>query len=509
MKKYIFIITILLLAFSLSAQIVNGELLTVEGKKVLKIWGTHYERGYAHGYLLGDEIKELTDEFFVNYIFSGNAVMYEFVRNYFVTHFSIDEKYQTEAEAMIIGMEEAGTNLYSSILSRELDSTDVLMPNAVTDFAAMTIFPDLNLGCSSISSWNSATEEDPNLSGEIVFTRFMDWTPHITLLENHLLIVNFPSEEDEQNWMSFFFPGIIGVLSGINEHDVTAFMNVGNNDTVTNEADLHPIFLTMRNGLEVADYDESGADDNYDIMNAVADKNHLTGSIIHSICESGGIIAECNNASRTSVRTDENNTIIPVDHLVASNHFRTLYDPVYCYRYQGISDSLSSNPNMSAQRSWNVLSSAAGLVHNIHAIQFIPSMNQVRWATASPGMPAYLSPQTVFDVNELFSYNTQSYNEQVEEQVQVINAFPNPFKSSTVISFLPTADSTESAELIIYNIKGQKVKTFTNFQINNSSNQQVFWDGKDAAGKSVSSGIYMCKLNSVSGIKTKKIVLLK
>ena len=148
MKKYIIITITLLLTFSLYTQIVNGELLTIEDKKVLKIWGTHFERGYAHGFLLGDEIKELTVEYFINYVFGGNAPTYEYTRNYFLSHFSIEEKYQTEVEAMIAGIEDSGTSLYSSVLQRDLDATDVLMSNAITDFSAMNYAEDLDLGCS-------------------------------------------------------------------------------------------------------------------------------------------------------------------------------------------------------------------------------------------------------------------------------------------------------------------------------------------------------------------------
>ena len=50
MKKNITIfIFIFILTTLYYAQEVNGDTLTVEGKKILKVWGTHYERGYATG----------------------------------------------------------------------------------------------------------------------------------------------------------------------------------------------------------------------------------------------------------------------------------------------------------------------------------------------------------------------------------------------------------------------------------------------------------------------------
>ncbi len=88
--------------------------------------------------------------------------------------------------------------------------------------------------------------------------------------------------------------------------------------------------------------------------------------------------------------------------------------------------------------------------------------------------------------------------------------FPNPFNPETTISFSLTTESTENTEIIIYNVKGQKVKTF---QINPSTDQlinSVTWNGKDVNGKSVSTGIYLFELKTDGVVqKTKKGLLLK
>ncbi|MCF7793856.1 MAG: carboxypeptidase-like regulatory domain-containing protein, partial [Candidatus Cloacimonetes bacterium] len=53
-----------------------------------------------------------------------------------------------------------------------------------------------------------------------------------------------------------------------------------------------------------------------------------------------------------------------------------------------------------------------------------------------------------------------------------MTVFPNPFNPSTTISFNVTQTSS-FATIEIYNLKGQKIKTFPNLQINKSSNQQI------------------------------------
>ena len=72
--------------------------------------------------------------------------------------------------------------------------------------------------------------------------------------------------------------------------------------------------------------------------------------------------------------------------------------------------------------------------------------------------------------------------------------YPNPFNPETTISFELNTENTEDTEIIIYNIKGQKVRTFSNHQINKSPNHQIIWDGTDDNNKPVGSGIYFYQL---------------
>ena len=68
--------------------------------------------------------------------------------------------------------------------------------------------------------------------------------------------------------------------------------------------------------------------------------------------------------------------------------------------------------------------------------------------------------------------------------------YPNPFHNSTTISF-ETTNLREDSRIEIYNIKGQKVKQFSDIRDQIS----VVWDGTDDHNRPVSSGMYMIKLN--------------
>ncbi len=88
-----------------------------------------------------------------------------------------------------------------------------------------------------------------------------------------------------------------------------------------------------------------------------------------------------------------------------------------------------------------------------------------------------------------------------------LSNYPNPFNPSTTISFSIPVSS--NIQILIYNIKGQKVRTVTN-ESYERGNHSVIWNGNDDSGKTVSSGIYSYKLN-ING-KTgalKKCLLLK
>jgi hypothetical protein len=89
---------------------------------------------------------------------------------------------------------------------------------------------------------------------------------------------------------------------------------------------------------------------------------------------------------------------------------------------------------------------------------------------------------------------------------QLIGNYPNPFNPTTTIKF--TTANTVNTKIVIYNIKGQKVKTLANNRFN-AGTHQVLWNGKDENGKPVTSGIYFYKMNSGKFISTKKMILMK
>ena len=89
----------------------------------------------------------------------------------------------------------------------------------------------------------------------------------------------------------------------------------------------------------------------------------------------------------------------------------------------------------------------------------------------------------------------------------LIDNYPNPFNPTTTISFSIPEES--NINLIVYNIKGQKVKQLVSNQLT-SGVHSIIWNGDDDSGNSVDSGIYFYKLNVNDRTEaTKKCLLLK
>ncbi len=83
-----------------SAQ-VNGTLEDIEGKTVLTVWGTHEERGYAHGFLLAEESKEIFQSYVLGHVCGGQAWLYDSMRSFFEDYYSVEERYECEAQAVV------------------------------------------------------------------------------------------------------------------------------------------------------------------------------------------------------------------------------------------------------------------------------------------------------------------------------------------------------------------------------------------------------------------------
>ncbi|MCK4312933.1 MAG: T9SS type A sorting domain-containing protein, partial [Candidatus Cloacimonetes bacterium] len=124
-------------------------------------------------------------------------------------------------------------------------------------------------------------------------------------------------------------------------------------------------------------------------------------------------------------------------------------------------------------------------------------------------------------IDDLLGYNYFGYNYDIgcyewlgvgvsNGEMEIISFslsnYPNPFNPSTTISFSIPEES--KVEIIVYNIKGQKVKIVAK-NVFEKGYHTLTWQGDDESGKTVGSGVYFYKLKAGKFTETKKMILIK
>lgn len=84
--------------------------------------------------------------------------------------------------------------------------------------------------------------------------------------------------------------------------------------------------------------------------------------------------------------------------------------------------------------------------------------------------------------------------------------FPNPFNPSTSIAFfLP---EQQRVRLVVYDVGGKKIRTLSD-GMREVGKHTVLWNGTNAAGHTVGSGVYYYRLEVGKKLLTKKMVILR
>jgi len=84
--------------------------------------------------------------------------------------------------------------------------------------------------------------------------------------------------------------------------------------------------------------------------------------------------------------------------------------------------------------------------------------------------------------------------------------YPNPFNPETVIRF--SLKEAAPVRITIYNVKGQAIRQLVQDNLA-AGNHRVIWNGKDNNGRSVSSGVYLYRMETPAYSRTLKMMLMK
>lgn len=216
---------------------VHGRLERHEGLRVLRVWGTPRERGYAHGYLLAEEICVIMSQEFAAR-FARMPKLLDQARAALPRLIEYPEHVEVELDALWQGMLARDPDRAMPGLDRDFDKTDLLIANALDVFGLM--------GCSGFTVWG-----DQVVGGGVLTARNFDWPltgDH--MLDHTLLVVQMPVDKTASAAISW--PGYVGAVTGVSADGVAASLHVGSAKAALPEPSSWPSAIAVREILEAS-----------------------------------------------------------------------------------------------------------------------------------------------------------------------------------------------------------------------------------------------------------------
>ncbi len=122
----------------------------------------------------------------------------------------------------------------------------------------------------------------------------------------------------------------------------------------------------------------------------------------------------------------------------------------------------------------------------------------------SAGMPRS-QPDATYQFNHQAALSSTPGTE-VPQPVQLKGNFPNPFNPSTTFRF--TLAYEDEAELSVMDARGRLVRVLTS-GVHSAGDHLIEWDGKDANGRNLPSGVYLYRLRAAGLQYTRTATLIK
>lgn len=222
---------------------VNGYITTKDGQRVLHLFGTHYEMGYAHGYLLGEDIMLMIEKYLIQYLLNNNVSGWDAAKGRAETKMQFG-RFNDEVTGLYDGMVASGTDIRLDALGRDLTIGDLKVWIAMYDIGAVAPL------CSSFSVWGDAAGPDG-----VLHARNMDFpydTENGYAANKFLLIAYQPT--GGQAYVVATWPGALAVGTGMNASGLAFTVNVapGPQDNTYSRNDYMPTGLVFREALEDA-----------------------------------------------------------------------------------------------------------------------------------------------------------------------------------------------------------------------------------------------------------------
>lgn len=212
----------------------HGLLHRIHGYTVLRLQGTNFERGYAHGLLLAQQIL-LFFRLVTLVEFTDSRSHYDGTVVPFVLHaYNYSKGFSNAIDGVMAGIAGSEADPWVPELNRNFSRNDLLALNVYGAWPSEVQGQSRRKGrrCSQFVAWGSQTAGTDvasgtitgrNMDGEIDFRRIT--------VTSFLIFAETPSAaEDGDNaarYVHFMWPGFVGSSSGFNERGIYVMMNDG------------------------------------------------------------------------------------------------------------------------------------------------------------------------------------------------------------------------------------------------------------------------------------------
>ncbi|THV62803.1 C45 family autoproteolytic acyltransferase/hydolase [Chryseobacterium candidae] len=262
------------------------------------------------------------------------------------------------------------------------------------------------VGCTSLAVWNENTED-----GDLLIGRNFDFYVGDDFAKNKL--VEFVQPEEGIPYMSVSWPGMIGVVSGMNKEGITVTINAGKSKIPLTAKT--PISLVTREILQYAK--------NIDEAIAIAKKRKVFVSesiLVGSAADKNAVIIEVSPKNLGVYKVQNTSQILCTNHFQSETYKddkrnqKQIEESHSEYRYEKLQELLQEEKKITPEKMASILRNKSGLKDESigygnekalnqllahHAVIFSPQKKLV-WVSSNPYQ---LGEFVCYDLNEVFS----------------------------------------------------------------------------------------------------------
>lgn len=185
--------------------VLTGRYEVQDGHRVLTLWGTPRERGFAQGYLLAEQIVSGVERDFERIMNARFKKLYNtLLTKMVIPRFQFSKRESAELEGLFAGVKAKlpAERLTIPALDRAFELVDLKALNTFGDW--------YGLGCSSLAVWGDLTKDGKTLVG-----RNFDF-PAFDLVFKHQFVVVRAPDGELPGQVGISYPGCIGTMTGMN-----------------------------------------------------------------------------------------------------------------------------------------------------------------------------------------------------------------------------------------------------------------------------------------------------